>query len=57
MLGDGRAALDWRCFESMLKPGRTTELMRLLREATVWARASGAASVTVRSENDEDEPE
>ena len=40
MLGDGRAALDWPCFESMLKPGRATELMRLLREATVLSRTT-----------------
>ena len=30
-LGDGRAALDWPCFDAMLKPGRAAELMRLLR--------------------------
>jgi hypothetical protein len=39
ILGDGRAALDWQCFESMLKPGRAMELMRLLREATARSRA------------------
>ena len=43
-LGDGRAALDWPCFDAMLKPGRAAELMRLLREATVRARSNGALS-------------
>jgi hypothetical protein len=39
MLGDGRAALDWPCFEAMLKPGRGVELMRIVREVTLAARA------------------
>ncbi len=42
-LGDGRAALDWPCFEALLKPGRAAEVMRMLRAATVTARANGAA--------------
>lgn len=50
MLGDGRAALDWQCFEAMLKPGRATELMRLLREATTWSRTTGAVAAPARAE-------
>ncbi len=50
MLGDGRAALDWHCFEAMLKPGRTVELMRLLREVTAGTRADGAAAAKAASE-------
>lgn len=57
VLGDGRAAFDWQCFESMLRPSRATELMRLLREATVWSRTSAAAAATSRCEKDQDEPE
>ena len=37
-LGDGRAALDWPCFDAMLKPGRAAELMRLLRADGTLAR-------------------
>ena len=47
-LGDGRAALDWPCFDAMLKPGRAAELMRLLRERNA-ARASGGADGAVRA--------
>ncbi len=43
MMGDGRAALDWRCFDAMLRPGRAVELMRLLREVT--ARTCGDSAV------------
>jgi hypothetical protein len=55
MLGDGRAALDWQCFESMLKPGRAMELMRLLREATARARAVAAMREIARGEKSQDE--
>lgn len=44
MLGDGRAAIDWPCFEAMLRPGREVELMRLVRAATVRARAPAPAT-------------
>jgi hypothetical protein len=57
MLGDGRAALDWPCFEAMLKPGRAVELMRLLREVTVRARADGAAGALASGEKYQDQPE
>jgi hypothetical protein len=57
MLGDGRAALDWHCFEAMLKPGRATELMRLLRAATVWLRTTGAVGATARGEKYQEELE
>jgi hypothetical protein len=56
-LGDGRAALDWPCFDAMLKPGRAAEMMRLLREATVRARAIGAAAVLGRGERYQGKPE
>jgi len=56
MLGDGRAALDWRCFEEMLKPGRGVELMRLLRDTTERARAGVATVVNARGEKYQDEP-
>jgi hypothetical protein len=56
MLGDGRAALDWQCFESMLKPGRAMELMRLLREATARARAVAEKRAIARGEKLQDEP-
>ena len=45
-LGDGRAALDWPCFDAMLKPGRAAELMRLLRVATIRTRSNGAPAAT-----------
>jgi hypothetical protein len=57
MLGDGRAALDWQCFESMLKPGRAMGLMRLLRDATARARAVAAMPGIARGEKYQDEPE
>ncbi len=57
MLGDGRAALDWRCFEAMLRPGRAAELMRLVREVTARSRANGAGAVIARGEKYQDEPE
>jgi hypothetical protein len=57
MLGDGRAARDWQCFESMLKPGRAMELMRLLRDATARARAVTAMPGIARREKYQDEPE
>lgn len=57
MLGDGRAALDWPCFEAMLGPGRALELMRLLREVTVRARGDGGITVRARGESYQDEPE
>jgi hypothetical protein len=56
-LGDGRAALDWPCFDAMLKPGRAAELMRLLRVATIRARSNGAPPTTISSETEQDEPE
>ena len=55
MLGDGRAALDWQCFESMLKPGRAMELMRLLRAATARARDVAAMQGIARDEKYQDE--
>ena len=49
-LGDGRAALDWPCFDAMLKPGRAAELMRLLREERgAPAAARGASMRAARS--------
>ena len=57
MLGDGRAALDWPCFEAMLRPGRAVELMRLVREAMATSRANGAGAVIARGEKYQDEPE
>jgi hypothetical protein len=57
MLGDGRAALDWQCFESTLKPGRAAELMRLLRSVTERSRANGTTAAPVRGEQYQDEPE
>ncbi len=57
MLGDGRAALDWPCFEAMLKPGRVAELMRLVREAAVRSRANGAGAIIARGKKYQDEPE
>jgi hypothetical protein len=57
MLGDGRAALDWQCFESTLKPGRAADLMRLLRSVTKSSRANGATATPARGENYQDEPE
>jgi hypothetical protein len=56
-LGDGRAALDWPCFDPMLKPGRAAALMRLLREATVRARTNSATAASARGEKYQDEPE
>ena len=56
-LGDGRAALDWPCFDAMLKPGRAAELMRLLREATIPARSNGASAAPTSGERAQDEPE
>jgi hypothetical protein len=56
MLGDGRVALDWQCFESMLRPGRATELMRLLREATSRAREVAAIRGATGNEKVQDEP-
>ena len=55
-LGDGRAALDWRCFDTMLRPGRAAELMRLLRDATVRARSNGALAAPMSGETDREEP-
>jgi len=46
MMGDGRAALDWQCFDAMLRPGRAVELMRLLREVTARTRGDGAAAAS-----------
>ena len=57
MLGDGRAALDWHCFESTLKPGRAAELMRLLRGVTERSRFNGATVAPARGEKYQDEPE
>ena len=57
MLGDGRAALDWQCFESTLKPGRAAELMRLLRGMTERSRLNGATAAPARGEKYQDEPE
>ena len=57
MLGDGRAALDWPCFEAMLRPGRAAELMRLVREAAARSREGGAGAVTACGEKYQDEPE
>jgi hypothetical protein len=57
MLGDGRVTLDWPCFDAMLKPGRAAELMRLLRDATIRARANGAGAVEARGERYQDESE
>jgi hypothetical protein len=57
MLGDGRAALDWRCFESTLKLGRAAELMRLLRGVTKRSRANGATTAPARGEKYQDEHE
>jgi hypothetical protein len=54
-LGDGRAALDWSCFDTMLKPGRAAELMRLLREATLRARGSGDGALSARGEKYQDD--
>ncbi|HEY9158313.1 hypothetical protein [Candidatus Binatus sp.] len=56
-LGDGRAALDWFCFDAMLKPGRAAELMRLLRDATIRARNNGAPASAAIGESEQDEPE
>jgi hypothetical protein len=42
MLGEGRAALDWPCFEAMQRPGRAAMLMRLVREATIALRIKGS---------------
>jgi hypothetical protein len=57
MLGDGRAALDWQCFEAMLKPGRAAELMRLVRAAAISSRLDGAGAASARRENYQGEPE
>ena len=56
-LGDGRAALDWPCFDGMLRPDRAAELMRLLREATRRARGSGDGALNARGENYRDDAE
>jgi hypothetical protein len=56
-LGDGRAALDWPCFDGMLQPGRAAELMRLLRGVTERSRANGANALPARGEKYQDEPE
>jgi hypothetical protein len=56
-LGDGRATLDWPCFDAMLKPGRAAELMRLLRDATVRARSNGGLAALARGEQYQDESE
>ena len=56
-LGDGRAALDWACFDAMLKPGRAAELMRLLRGVTERSRANGATAAPARGEKYQDEHE
>jgi hypothetical protein len=56
-LGGGRAALDWPCFDTMLKPGRAAELMRLLRVATIRARSNGSFAAPARDEKYRDEPE
>jgi hypothetical protein len=56
MLGDGRAALDWPCFEAMLRPGRAAMLMRLVREATISSRINGASSEPARGEKYQEEP-
>ena len=55
-LGDGRAALYWPCFDAMLKPSRATELMRLLRVATILARSNGAPAAIAGGENYQDKP-
>jgi hypothetical protein len=57
MLGDGRAALDWPCFEAMLKPGRAVELMRLLRDVTARAREGGAVAARARGEKYQEQPD
>lgn len=56
-LGDGRAALDWPCFEAMLKPGRAAELMRLLRQATRRARRDEDGASSARGEKYQDDAE
>jgi hypothetical protein len=56
-LGDGRAALDWPCFDAMLKPGRAAELMRLLREATRRARGGADGALNARGEKYQDDAE
>ena len=55
-LGDGRAALDWPCFDAMLKPGRAAELMRLLRVATIRARSNGAPAAIAGAEGEQNKP-
>jgi hypothetical protein len=57
MLGDGRAALDWPCFERMLQPGRAAMLMRLVREAAIASRTNGDGVVSARGEKYQDEPQ
>jgi hypothetical protein len=57
MLGDGRAALDWACFEALLRPGRVAELLRLVRYAAPRARAGGAGVTDARGERYEDKPD
>jgi len=57
ILSDGRVAMDWQSFESTLKPGRATELMRLLRGVTRRSRFNGATAVPARGERYQDEPE
>jgi len=57
MLGDGRAALDWQCFETVLRPGRASELMRLSRDMTERSRTSGAPAAVARGERYQGEPE
>lgn len=56
-LGDGRAALDWPCFDAMLKPGRAAELMRLLRVVTERSRFNGTTATPARGEKYQDAPE
>ena len=56
-LGDGRAAIDWVCFEAMLKPGRAAEVMRLVRAAQLSTRANGTAAAPARGEQYLDDPE
>ena len=56
MLGDGRVALDWQCFESTLRPERAAELMRLVRGVTERSRANGATAAPARGEKNQDAP-
>jgi hypothetical protein len=55
-LGDGRAAVDWPCFDAMLKFGHAAEFMRLLRVATIRVRVTGVAATTAGGESEQDNP-